>query len=355
MELPSYIEGIYEKGDMSMLSGTINQVVKQSFLYSYVLSQPFSVYVDAYPVLENNKLLEAEHISFGEHGESVRILQEKMNRLNYYNDDIDGEFGIFTEHALKKIQTDMNIKITGEADYHTLYSIVEEERQKYIEELKTMSGSVYPGIKGEDVKLVQKALKYFGYYTGEIDGLYGPLTSKAVKKAEDVHQIQLTPEVTADSIETLYNQSENQPESEPKEKEEHEQHDNVQAPVETAQAETPAEQTAKKEQPKKQPVKKLANSGNGIVQTARALIGTPYVWGGTTQADLTAAVLFNMFFRHTMLQRPERCQTCGISHLLSTIGPLVILCFLKRINQVRPIWEFILVMASLFMLEHRLV
>ena len=37
------------------------------------------------------------------------------------------------------------------------------------------------GSRGEDVKTVQKKLKRWGYYTGSIDGIYGPATKKAVE------------------------------------------------------------------------------------------------------------------------------------------------------------------------------
>ena len=37
------------------------------------------------------------------------------------------------------------------------------------------------GSSGEDVSAVQKRLKQWGYYTGAIDGIFGPATEKAVK------------------------------------------------------------------------------------------------------------------------------------------------------------------------------
>ena len=36
------------------------------------------------------------------------------------------------------------------------------------------------GSTGEDVKAVQQRLKNWGYYTGEVDGIYGSLTEEAV-------------------------------------------------------------------------------------------------------------------------------------------------------------------------------
>ena len=37
------------------------------------------------------------------------------------------------------------------------------------------------GSRGEDVKTVQRKLKNWGYYSGSVDGIYGPATKKAVE------------------------------------------------------------------------------------------------------------------------------------------------------------------------------
>lgn len=42
--------------------------------------------------------------------------------------------------------------------------------------------TLYWGVRGEDVKEVQRKLKNWGYYDGAIDGIYGQLTFNAVKK-----------------------------------------------------------------------------------------------------------------------------------------------------------------------------
>lgn len=56
---------------------------------------------------------------------------------------------------------------------------------------KPSASKLEKGDKGEDVKKLQKALKILGYYTGDLDGGYGPATEKAVKayqKATDLTQ-----------------------------------------------------------------------------------------------------------------------------------------------------------------------
>ena len=182
------------------MNGTLEHVVRRSFLYSYMLSQPFAVYVDAYPILQNKLLIEADQMAYGEHHEMVRVLQKKLNRLSYYDDELDGKFGVLTEHALKEFQKDYDMEVTGVADDKTTAMLIEVEREMHMERLESFSESVYPGEHGEHVKIVQEALQFYGYYEGEIDGIYGPLTEKALFIAEENHQISLSEEITKEAL-----------------------------------------------------------------------------------------------------------------------------------------------------------
>lgn len=241
-----------------MVSGTVDQLLKHSFLYSYILSQPFTVYVDAYPVFQNKLLLEAEYLKYGQHGESVRVLQHKLNKLNYYDDEIDGHFGILTEYALKKFQEDHYIAITGQANKETIKIVVKQEIDKELERLEKLSGAIYPGMQSDDVKIVQDVLYYFGYYTGEIDGIYGPLTEKAIKIAEENHDVDLSAE-TRESLEQLY--------------------EDIDEEMDEPQTANTNDESQAEEV---QQVKTTSSSNGNLIKTAHSLIGSPYVWGGTS-------------------------------------------------------------------------
>ncbi|MGP4107146.1 C40 family peptidase [Virgibacillus sp. L01] len=269
-----------------MLNGTMEHVVKQSVLYSYVLSQPFAFYVSAYPIHQNKQLLEADQLQYGEHGESVRVLQHKLNKLSYYDDEINGDFTVLTEHALKKFQADNNITINGQADIKTLTTIINKEKQKYMAQINEMSESIYPGMQSKDVKIAQHALQYFGYYEGEIDGIYGPLTKKALKIAEDKHGLELIDEseqVTESSLTALYEKDE-------------ENEQNI-------------EQKAKQEvKEKTQETKKAeVTSANfsGAIDAAYAQIGTPYVWGGESPGGFDCSGFIQYIFQTQNIVMPR--------------------------------------------------
>lgn len=46
--------------------------------------------------------------------------------------------------------------------------------------------AIQPGARGDDVRIVQKYLADAGFYAGEIDGIFGPVTTKAVKEFQRI-------------------------------------------------------------------------------------------------------------------------------------------------------------------------
>lgn len=55
-------------------------------------------------------------------------------------------------------------------------------REHFDKEENTMSNTMRPGDRGENVRQLQGILKLAGYYDGELDGSYGPKTTGAVKE-----------------------------------------------------------------------------------------------------------------------------------------------------------------------------
>ena len=280
------------KGEFFMLNGTVGQVVKRSLLYGFVVSQPLAVYVDAYPVLNNKILLEADDLQYGEHGQMVRIVQQKMQTLSYYNDGIDSEFGVFTEYALKKFQYDRDIKVNGVVDTKVKTELIRAEKQAYLNQLNDLSEPVFPGMHGDNVKIVQEALQYFGYYEGNIDGIYGPLTRKGLEIAEKEHGIELTDEVTGEALEQLYHTEETT------EEDSTDYLDDNGTDFVNEQDESGGTVGARNVE-----TRTVINAS--VIDIAQSLIGTPYTWGGETPAGFDCSGFIQYVYENLGITIPR--------------------------------------------------
>lgn len=293
------------------MNGTAEQILKHTLLYSFVVSQPFAVYVDAYPALQNKWLLkDNSELQYSKHSDAVRLLQHKLNQLSYYPDPIDGDFDIITEHALKKFQKDFNIDVTGQADPNTVHVIIQAEKKKMLAKIEDLTESINIHQHDENIKTIQEMLNYFGYYEGEIDGIYGPLTEQALEIAEEEHDIELTDNITREAMVELYEAEE---EKETEDEEQIETSENTVSEnkdVETEEATDESSETVEKDEQEEE-TQEITTAEvesfdqTNIIQTAQSVVGTPYVWGGDSPGGFDCSGLINYIFAENNITVPR--------------------------------------------------
>ncbi len=171
-----------------MSTHIVGNIIKNSVVYGYAFSQPFSIYMDMFPMVQNQLEMDAALLQYGESNESVEHLQLTLNNLGHYDDKIDGFYGVLTEHALKQFQSSNNIDITGQADEETMKELLDKEKEKMLESISEELISIQYGEQSDRVKNVQQILYYLGYYNGKIDGLHGPKTDKAIQKVKQQNE-----------------------------------------------------------------------------------------------------------------------------------------------------------------------
>ncbi|WP_226034741.1 C40 family peptidase [Aquibacillus saliphilus] len=283
-----------------LTNGNVQHVVKYSMAYGFVLSQPFSFYVDAYPMIQNEVITESRTLFYGEHNDSVRMLQHKLNQLSYFDKKIDGEFGVMTEYALKKLQYENDLKVTGQADNGTVTTLLRIEREKHLRPIKSISKTYYPGDKGEDIKSIQDALHYFGYYKGELDGIYGPITDRALKSFQQDKGLEIEQEVNEKTVNAIYTADPiEETETEAPEKKE-----------ESSEAEKKPEDKKEEEAPKEPKVVKKASEQasydvSQLISSAKQHIGTPYVWGGTSPSGFDCSGFIQYVYQSLGISLPR--------------------------------------------------
>jgi peptidoglycan DL-endopeptidase LytE len=135
---------------------------------------------------------------------------------------------------------------------------------------------IQEGDVGTTVEDIQKKLQEQDYYTYTIDGVFGPLTGQAVRDYQADHDLQVDGIVGPHTLETLA-----KPEMESTD-------DNLTITESdtTENSLTITESSSGDD----------SNIPSDIVAVAESVIGTPYVWGGTTTAGMDSSGFINYVF-----------------------------------------------------------
>lgn len=125
----------------------------------------------------------------GSTGENVKTLQTHLKNLGYYNREIDGDFGKYTEDAVKALQKAYKITVDGwfgSESCKKLNQAVDAKNNNNnnnkVESFDCPKVSLKRNSKDKaGVTKLQTMLKALGYYTRQIDGDFGKYTEDAVK------------------------------------------------------------------------------------------------------------------------------------------------------------------------------
>ncbi|GAA0480710.1 hypothetical protein GCM10008986_01620 [Salinibacillus aidingensis] len=244
---------------------------------SFAISQPLSFVLDVNIQEQNKVLSESKTLTYGTHNEAVSVLQKKLKNINMFKGEEDGKFGVMTEHYVKKFQAKYQLNVNGRANKETIYKLIQKEREHYLEPLKNLEEeTIDVGMYSEDVKKIQSALHYFGYYQGKIDGIYGPLTKEAAKAFQEDHKIPVKTKLDKQFVQQL----------------EQTKTPDQDAIVHTVQK-TPDTKTVK-----------VSVSGD-VIQIAKSYLGAPYRWGGESPSGFDCSGYLQFVFSQVGVQLPR--------------------------------------------------
>jgi hypothetical protein len=110
----------------------------------------------------------------GVHGADVRALQTALGALGVDTGSVDGYFGPRTEAAVRSFQAGFGLAVDGLVGRSTRTAIAGMQRDPNDAEVLSV------GSRGSDVRAVQGALGELGFSPGPVDGIFGPMTLRAV-------------------------------------------------------------------------------------------------------------------------------------------------------------------------------
>ncbi|WP_456275664.1 peptidoglycan recognition protein family protein [Bacillus sp. AK128] len=133
------------------------------------------------------------YLSYGDQGDDIKALQERLENLGFKPGVIDGIFGKVTEDSVKRFQKAANLSVDGIVGpetrgalkrYDTEVPLIElasptdvedGDGELYESESRRILRLLTPFVRGEDVRDVQEKVG------AVVDGIYGPSTSEAVR------------------------------------------------------------------------------------------------------------------------------------------------------------------------------
>lgn len=130
---------------------------------------------------------------YGSTGSEVTQIQTKLKNWGYYYGEVDGIFGTRTKNAVMLFQQKNGLAVDGIAGLQTLRAMGIQTSASASSNTVSAIPIKY-GSRGNDVKTVQSKLRSMGYYSGEVDGIFGSQTQKAVKNFQNKNGL------TADGI-----------------------------------------------------------------------------------------------------------------------------------------------------------
>lgn len=260
------------KGVFILRAKAVERVVKLSFISGYAVTQPFAFYIDAQPIIQEKFLAEHEVIQYGKNSEIVRYIQYKLTKLGHYEDAIDGVFGLLTEHAVKGFQSAYQLNVTGQVDQQTMETMIQAERDYDINKIRDHIDDLNEFSPTEQIRDVQEVLFYYGYYQGSIDGIYGPLTKGAIEHLKNIEM--------------------NEPNNEPSDNTSQQSQSN--STIKEVSVEDPTIVQLE-----------VKNDMNPLIDTAKAYLGTPYVWGGTSPDGFDCSGFIQFVFQQHQITIPR--------------------------------------------------
>jgi peptidoglycan hydrolase-like protein with peptidoglycan-binding domain len=137
-------------------------------------------------------------------------MQQRLIELGYLSGNANGEFDSVTEAAVTAFQNRHTSYSDGVAGPLTLQKLYSSSAQSTSRSAGIIGTSISRGTMDSDlVRRIQERLRELRYYTGSIDGDFGPSTEAAVKAFQTANNLPADGKVGSQTNEKLFSSSAN--------------------------------------------------------------------------------------------------------------------------------------------------
>lgn len=135
-------------------------------------------------------------LEFGVSGPEVTELQQRLQKLGYFDANITGYFGPLTKEAVIQFQKEKGLTANGVVGPETEVALRDRNKPAPTPAAKQPAGDnlLTQGDRGQPVQALQQNLRALGFYTGPLNGVFDNKTEAAVMA------FQRAKEITVDGI-----------------------------------------------------------------------------------------------------------------------------------------------------------
>lgn len=136
-------------------------------------------------------------------------VQQRLKDLGYYDGDVDGNFGPLSTSAVKAFQKGNGFtgkEVNGVLNSNTMTALFSADAKAKAEDAPIVGGTLASGSYGDAVEVLQKDLRATYYYTGPVDGFYGPEVRAAVENFQASAGLTVDGKYGTASYNALHNQ-----------------------------------------------------------------------------------------------------------------------------------------------------
>jgi peptidoglycan hydrolase-like protein with peptidoglycan-binding domain len=128
---------------------------------------------------------------------AVEQVQSRLQQLGFYRGPIDGAWGAETRTSLERFQSVRGLDATGQPTQATIAAL--GIRPATVANAGSLAQPLDPTV----VRNIQQRLRRSGYYSGRIDGVWGPQAEAAVERFQRGHGLQSTGELNPVTLSAL--------------------------------------------------------------------------------------------------------------------------------------------------------